>query len=65
MINFTEFHVAVERKRNNSFLKDDLLRSFVFCDNDDTGHVTLEDLREAAMLVGSVFAENEENMAGF
>ena len=61
-IDFGEFIDVMSHKMKNPFLPNDLMESFVFCDYDNKGFLTLLNLWEASEEAGNNFGEEEETM---
>merc|ERR1712179_122393 len=61
-IDYGEFIEIISKKMKNPFLPNDLMESFLYCDYDIKGYVTLQNLREASEEVGNNFGEEEEKM---
>merc|ERR1712198_759047 len=59
-IDFGEFIDVMSHKIKNPFLPNDLMESFLFCDYDNKGYLTLLNLREASEEAGNNFEKLKE-----
>jgi len=59
---FWEFIDVMSHEMKNQFLLNDLMESFMYCDYDNKGYLTLLDLREASEEAGNNFDDEEEKI---
>lgn len=58
-IEFQDFLNVVGKKYSERNIKDDLLQAFKFFDDEDTGQITLKDLKRVAKELGERYTEEE------